>query len=198
MSQIVLRFAKPLIVKMVTGFLHEKNFQDRLESLAKKKIERLSQVGIGRKLGITRSTPIEKVPLTAYNFYFPFYKNPHEGDFIYPLSEYVRNQTSGTMSKPKVYLSPRKGLLENMKKTIPSILFISTYDGEKYHFNFGDTIYTNLPSSYSLSSTTRDTMATKQSNLVRMVPEKSHEMSFQQKVDYFVENYKQIDVASPI
>ena len=195
MSQMVLRFTKPLIVKMMTDFLHQKNYQNRLESLVKKKIERLSQVGIGKKLGITRSTPIEKVPLTAYNFYFPFYKNPHEGDFMYPLAEYIRNQTSGTMSRPKVYLTPRKGILKNLKTTVPSILFISSYDGEKYQFNFGDTIYTNLPSIASLSSTARDTLSSKQSTMVRMVPEQAREMSFQQKVDYFVENYRQIDVA---
>ena len=76
-----------------------------------------------------------------------------------------------------------------------SIFFISTYDGEKYHFKFGDTIYLNIPGGSFISNIASKEVKKNRSSLLRTVPLDSENMTFQEKVDYFVEHHKEIDVA---
>lgn len=195
MSEFLIRLGWPLIRRLSTSFLYEKNISERQDALVKKKLRRLSTCSIGKKLGVTSQSSINSVPLTGYNFYLPFYTNPVEGSFIYPLTDYVKTYTSGTMGKPKIYLIPRTGLMENVKTTGPSSSFVSTFDGERFRFQVGDVAYMNIPGGTYISGFYQDTARKTQSSIVKIVPENADHMTFQQKVDYFVENHSNIDIA---
>jgi len=87
------------------------------------------------------------------------------------------------------------GLAENVKTTGPSSSFVSTFDGEKFRFQVGDVAYMNIPGGTYISGFYQDTARKTQSSIVKIVPENADHMTFQQKVDYFVENHSNIDIA---
>ena len=89
-----------------------------------KKMDRLQKCSIGRELGVETGKTIDDLPLTGYNFYQRYYNDPHEGDFMYPLKDYFKTMTSGTMSKPKVYLTPKLMLRKSLMNTAISVIFI--------------------------------------------------------------------------
>jgi len=190
----VFRILKPYLRSRAMGFLHEKNVPEKMEALVQKKLQMLSVCNLGKKLGADEN-PIKKLPLTGYEYYTPFYKNPTEGDFMYPMSEYVRTYTSGTMGKPKVYLASRSGIKEDLKRAGLSLFFICTHDGEKSRLEIGDTIYANLPGGNFLAAFMGDSFKKNQSSILRLVPENSNEMSFQDKVEYFIKSYRDVDIA---
>jgi len=190
-----LEFLKPLLIKYAVGFLKEKNVNDKLEQSVRNKIRRQSNTSIGKKIGIKPDSAIGELPLTSYEFYVPFFKDPHEGDFIYPLKDYVRSHTSGTMGKPKIYLLPTSGLKTLLRMTGASLFLISTFDGARYNFSFGDTLYINVPGGSFITNIASNVMTSNSSGLVKIVPENRATMSFQEKVDYFVDHYKEIDMA---
>ncbi len=191
----VLEFLKPLLIRLAVGFLSEENVSRQLEKNVRNKIRRQSITALGKKIGISKDSSINELPLTSYDFYLPFYKNPREGDFIYPLKDYVRSHTSGTMGKPKVYLLPTSGLKTLLRKTGASLFFISTYDGKKYNFRFGDTLYINVPGGAFITNIASNVMTANSSGLIKIVPENRNNLTFQEKVDYFVDHYKEIDMA---
>ena len=141
MPKIVYEMMKPFLKYYALKFLGEKDIPGRQEQLLREKIKKASRTNLGRKLGLRPNSKIKEIPLTFYSFCKPLYENPYEGDFIYPLSDYDKVYTSGTMGKPKVFMVPRKGLWENLKRTGFSFLFLSTHDGEKITFEVGDVIY---------------------------------------------------------
>ncbi len=190
-----LEVVKPLLIYNSTRFLKEKNINGKLENNLKKKLDRLQKCSIGRELGLEPGKKIDDLPLTGYSFYQRFYNDPHEGDFMYPLNDYFKNMTSGTMSKPKVYLTPKIFLNKVIMNAGLSIFFISTFDGEKYHFKFGDTLYLNIPGGSFISNIASKEVNKNRSSLIKVVPPDSENMTFQEKVDYFVEHYKEIDLA---
>jgi hypothetical protein len=114
---------------------------------------------------------------------------------MYPLKDYFKSMTSGTMSKPKVYLTPKAFLNKVIIDTGLSVIFISTFDGEKYQFSFGDTLYVNIPGGSFISNIASKEMTKSNLGLVNIVPPNSENMSFQEKVDYFVDHYEEIDLA---
>ncbi len=195
MAQFVIRAAKPLIKWYALGFLDERNVSAREEALIKKKIKRVARSGLGKKLEVEQSTRIEDIPLTGYDYYLPFFRNPREGDFIYPLDDYVRSQTSGTMGKPKIFLNPKTGVMENLKRSVISLMFICTHDGTRPLLEMGDTIYANLPGGAFIGGQITSNMRGSQSSFIKMVPEDADNMTFKKKVDYFVENHEKIDMA---
>jgi len=195
MSAIVLQIIKPVVKRMAVGFLKDKNISQKLDSKVKKKVQRLAQTNIGADLCVKRTTLIQDIPFTGYDFYLQRFMNPKEGDFIYPLSDYARSYTSGTMSRPKMYLLPKTGINENIKRTALSLFYISTFDGQNYNFSFGDVIYANIPGGGFTSGFVRDDIKKKQSSFVRVVPENSDSMTYKQKVDYFVNNHRDINIA---
>ncbi len=190
-----LELAKPLLIYGATRFLKEKNIYSKFESNLQKKLNRLQKCSIGKELGLAPGKTIDDLPLTGHNFYQKYYNDPHEGDFMYPLKDYFKTMTSGTMSKPKVYLTPKIFLTKALMNTSLSVIFLSSYDGEKYHFAFGDTFYTNLPGGSFISNIASKEISRTSSGLVKMVPPDSDNMTFQEKVDYFVDHYKEIDIA---
>lgn len=195
MAQLVMRAAQPLIRRYALSFLNEDNVRAKEEALIKKRIEKISRTGLGKKLGVERGSPIKDLPLTGYDFYLPFFRTPHEGDFIYPLNDYVRSHTSGTMSMPKIFLLPKTGFKENLKRSAISLFYVCTHDGVKSLLEVGDTIYANLPGGAFLGAHLSDSFQSNQSSFLRLVPESPNNMTFKEKVDYFIENHHDIDVA---
>jgi hypothetical protein len=107
----------PLVKRYAMRFLNERNVEKKQEKLLREKIKRSSSTTIGKKLGIRPDSSIEELPLTSYGFYRDFFENPHEGDFIYPLDDYVKVFTSGSMGRPKNFLVPKKGMYHNITTT---------------------------------------------------------------------------------
>lgn len=194
MAQLVMRIAKPLVQKLALDFLRERNIGAKEDALIRKKVKRVSGSGIGKKLGVEQSTEVTRIPFTGYEYYLPFFREPHEGDFIYPLNDYVRTQTSGTMSRPKIFLLPMTGFKENLKRSALSLFFICTHDGTKPLLEVGDTVYANLPGGAFIGSHITKSLKSGQSSLINLVPEDPN-MTFKEKVDYFVQNHEEVDIA---
>jgi len=186
---------KPIIRGRAVSFLHENKISKKSENEVNNKIRKQANCNVGKKLGITSNTKISDIPLTGYDYYKSFFMNPHEGDFIYPLKEYVRATTSGTMSKPKTFLLPQKGILENIKKIGLSTLFICTYDGDRYHMDLGDTLYVNIPGGTFFAAHLHSIFKKNQSSLLKLVPPSVENLSYKDKVDYFIKNHASVDVA---
>jgi hypothetical protein len=193
MPKIVNEMMKPFLKYYALRFLGENDIPRRQEQLLREKIRKASRTSVGRKLGLRPDSKIKETPLTFYGFYKPFFENPQEGDFIYPVSDYNKVYTSGTMSKPKVFLVPREGLWENLKTTGFSFLFLSTHDGKKSNFEVGEVIYQNTPGGQFISSFFSDVYAKKKTGWSVHVPDIN--LSYQEKVDWFVEHYKEVDIA---
>lgn len=188
----IIKLLSPLGRRYALGFLDEKNIEARQEALLKKKLAHVSRTSIGRELGVDRR-PLGSLPLTSYGFYSRYYEYPSEGDFIYPLTDYVVVHTSGTMGRPKKYLIPRTAIDDNMKKTGFAIIIISSHDGERFTFEFGDVVYANLSGGSHITSHSVSIGTKFASMFVSQCPDP--DLSFRAKVDYFVNNYREIDYA---
>jgi phenylacetate-coenzyme A ligase PaaK-like adenylate-forming protein len=195
MARIVYQILKPFIQRRAFSFLHENNLENKLDSLLKMKMSMLSKCTIGQKMGATPTSKLDDLPFTAYNYYLPFFREPHEGDFIYPVRDYVKALTSGTMGKPKTYLLPRTGLMHNVQTTAASIFFFATHNGEKPTFEVGDVVYTNMPAGNYLSGHIEKNIKKDSNDFVTLVPPNPDGMTFDEKVRYFVDHYKEIDIA---
>ncbi|HIH87815.1 TPA: GH3 auxin-responsive promoter family protein [Candidatus Bathyarchaeota archaeon] len=182
-------FAKPYAL----SFLDEKSIASKMEVLIKKKLRTQSKTRIGDALGIGSNTSIEKLPLTSYEFYRKYFESPSEGDLIYPLGDYVKAITSGTMGKPKSFLLPKTGLQDNLMKTGFTVMLLGTHDGEKITFEAGDTVYRNVPGGSHIAVFLTNLFEKNDSGWVKQCPDS--DLPFQTKVDYFVDHYKEIDVA---
>ncbi|HUS77908.1 MAG TPA: GH3 auxin-responsive promoter family protein [Patescibacteria group bacterium] len=183
----------PIVKRRALGFLNEQNIDRKQEELLKEKLRKISNTNIGRKLGVTASSPRKQVPLTSYGFYRSFFESPREGDFLYPLDDYVKAMTSGSGGKPKIFLLPKTGLWENITKTGLSFMFICTHDGEKMNFEVGDTIYRNVPGGSYSSGYLTEIFKKDRSGWVNNVPDIN--LPYKDKVEYFIENYWDIDIA---
>jgi hypothetical protein len=193
MSQYLKRLVFPLAKSYALGFLGEKNIGERLEGTLESRLSAGANTGVGKKLGLSTSSRFSKVPLTSYGFYKQFFDSPNEGDFLYPLSDYIRVTTSGTMGKPKSYLLPKSGLWDCLKKAGFASMLVYTHDGERVTFEVGDIAYTNVPGGSHISSFLTDIGSKQNSGLVVQCPDPN--LSFDKKVDYFVQNYKSISFA---
>lgn len=195
MNKYIFKLLKPMVKRRAIDFLKDKNWSTKNRTALAEKLGRQAKTEIGRKLGISESNNIMNVPLSGYKFYEPFFDSPSEGDFMYPLNDYVRSQTSGTMGKPKTYLLPRTGLKANIDNTGPSLFMIGTYDGRSSSLEADDVIYTNTPEGSFFTGHVKKTHGKGGPSLGKVVPPNADKMSFQEKVDYFVDNYKEIDIA---
>ena len=176
-------------------FLNDTKYIQKNEKLLKEKIKKLANCSIGKKIGIGTSNNIKDFPLTAYSFYEDFFRSPNDGDFIYPLNEYVRAITSGTMGKPKTFLLPKKGLKSNINLSGPSLFMIGTFDGKRTTLEANDVIYTNTPEGSYFTAHVKNTHERGVTRFGKIVPPNANNMTFQQKVDYFIKYYSEIDIA---
>lgn len=195
MSMLMMRLMKPLIVRRAIGFLYEKNLDASIDKLLKEKISAAAGCEIGTKLGITKGSNIEEIPITGYDYYLPFFKDPQDGQFMYPVTDYVKTYTSGTMSKPKAYLQPKQGIQQNLRSAVISAVFLSTYRDGRCKFNFGDTLFANLPGGSFLAAFVQEGLASSKTSLINFAPPDANKISFQDKVDYFVKHHNEINMA---
>jgi hypothetical protein len=193
MPRIVNQIMKPFLQYYSMNWLKERDYKSNVDGLIRDHLRKVAQTGIGRKLGIKPETSIIDVPLTHYSFYQPFFENPHVGDFIYPISDYLRVLTSGTMGKPKTFLLPKTGLWNSIQKTGLTFQFLCTHDGHRITYEVGDVVYHNMPGGQFISSFYYDIITRKHVGWIIEVPDPN--LSFQEKVDYFLEHYKEIDIA---
>ena len=182
-----------VLERMSTGFLKHKDPYGEMEKKLGDKIRRLSNTGIGRELGIVRGTDQEKIPLSKYEFYMKYYMSPNQSDFIYPLNEYLKVTTSGTMSKPKKYLLPKRAIQDNAKKTGLATLFAATHDGECSTFEMGDTFYMNIPGGSQIANYLYEIGGNQMVTFLNRCPDPN--LPFHTKVDYFIEHYSEFDMA---
>ncbi len=195
MNKYIFRLLKPLVKRRAVDFLKDPSWAKKHQALLTEKLSKQSKTGIGKKLGIEATSGISDIPLSGYAFYEPFFDSPHEGDFMYPLNDYVRSQTSGTMGKPKTYLLPLTGLKSNLDNTGPSLFMIGTYDGRSSSLEADDVIYTNTPEGSFFTGHVKKSHGKGGPSLGKVVPPDADSMSFQEKVDYFIDHYKEIDIA---
>lgn len=158
------------------------------------KLERMERTDIGKKLGIHRGTSIKGIPETVYDFYAPFYENPSAYSFMYPLDEYAAIKTSGTTGKNKWFLIPYRAMHKVLRETALPSIFALFHDGEKITMEYGDTLYLNLgPAPYISGSVFNIGSREKRAPFLNLVP--NINLSYKEKVDYFILNCKKIDAA---
>ncbi len=185
---------KPFLQYYALNWLKEKNYSEKMDAKISSHIGKVAGTGLGKKLGVTHNSNIREIPLTHYKFYEPFFNEPKLGDFIYPLDDYVRAFTSGTMGKPKTFLLPKKGLWDSLSNSGMTFMFLCTHDGERITYEVGDTVYENMPGGQFISSFYYELIDKKiQGGWVDQVP--GVNLPFKDKIDYFVEHHKEIDVA---
>lgn len=189
MKQILYPFAKYYAL----NFLTDKNYFKKQEKLLANKISKQKNTNIGKKMGLHQDVKRESIPYTKYEFYRSFYENPKNDDFIYHLSDYVKATTSGTLGRPKTFMLPKTGLRDNLQKTGFSVMLLGTHDGEKVTFEVGDTVYMNTPGGSHISAFLTDLFEGDNSGWVKQCPDV--DLPFEIKVDYFIKNHKDIDVA---
>jgi hypothetical protein len=192
-SSLFPRLALPFASYYALSFLGEEKIASKMESLVGKKLREQSGTKIGGALGIKAGSTIEKLPLTGYDFYKKYFDTPSEGDLLYPLMDYVKATTSGTMGKPKAFLLPKTGLSDNLKKTGFTVMLLGTHDGERITFEPGDTVYRNVPGGSHIAEFLTSIFERNDSGWVKQCPDSN--LPFRIKVDYFVDHYKEIDVA---
>lgn len=194
-NKYIFRVLKPFLKRKAIDFLSDIKYIQKNESLLKDKITKLANCNIGKKIGTGKSNNIKDFPLTGYSFYEDFFRNPNDGDFMYPINDYVRAMTSGTMGKPKTFLLPKKGLKSNINLTGPSLFMIGTYDGKRSTLEADDVIYTNTPEGSYFTAHVKNAHGKGSTRFGKIVPSNAINMTFQQKVDYFINHYSEIDIA---
>jgi hypothetical protein len=182
-----------LMVPRTLSFLEESNYQSKMNNKVANKIDRLKRITLGKELGISGSTQIKDLPFTTYEAYKKYYEDPREQHLLYELNDYLTAITSGTMGQPKKFLLPKTALMDNLRKTALASLFIVSHDGERVTFEIGDTMYSNIPGGSQLAALMTELGMKNRIAFVKNCPDPN--LPFQVKVDYFVNNYKNIDMA---
>jgi len=182
-----------LMVPRILSFLEESNYQKKMDEKITKKLGRLRKITLGKEVGVFDSTSIKKIPFTTYEAYKKYYENPREEHFLYELNDYLQALTSGTMGRPKKFLLPKTALIDNLRKTALASLLIVSHDGERVTFEIGDTVYTNIPGGSQLAAILTEIGRKYRIAFVHNCPDPN--LPFQTKVDYFVNNYENIDMA---
>lgn len=182
-----------LMIPRILSFLEESNYQEKMDEKIAKKLGRLKKITLGKEVGVFDSTSIKKLPFTTYEAYKKYYENPREQHFLYELNDYLTALTSGTMGQPKKFLLPKTALIDNLRKTALASLLIVSHDGERVTFEIGDTVYTNIPGGSQLAAILTEIGRKNRIAFVKNFPDPN--LPFQTKVDYFINNYENIDMA---
>ena len=206
MNEFILRLlSSPSIGRMALNM--EKNkalrpFQIPLSSMCEKqevmlrrKLRRLGSTEIGRKLGVKNGINLEKLPITDYEFYAPFFSNPSPSAFMYPLEAYERIKTSGTGGKDKWFMIPRDYLVKSTLETgIPSS-FLFTHNGKEIAIGYGDEVYVNTAPRPYVGSVMISLVAGRGGKFPLFNITPNQNIPFEDKVRYFIHNCERIDLA---
>jgi hypothetical protein len=163
--------------------------QEKQLQKMKLKFERMENTEIGKKLGVNKQTKLQKIPVTDYDFYEPFFNQPSPSAFMYDLNNYTRMRTSGTRGKEKWFMTPKEEIKRTLYETSMSAIFTIFHDGNKPTFNYGDVVYINTaPRPFAGGFMVTESRSV--SGIVNVVPNTN--LSFDEKVRYFVLNHEKI------
>lgn len=167
---------------------------EKQETVLKSKLEKLEKTNIGKKLGVHSKISLQDLPVTDYSFYESFYNNPNPQDFMFPLEEYVKIKTSGTAGKEKVYLRPRKKVIDSFMQTGVPAFFAAFHDGKRITLEYGDNFYVNMgPAPFAAGSTFSLISKEKKIPFFNIIPNLN--LPYKDKVQYFISNHQKIDGA---
>lgn len=169
---------------------------EKQEKLLKKKFRRLEDATVGKKIGVKSGIQLQKLPLTKYDFYEQFFSNPAQNTLMYPLEEYEKVLTSGTSGREKWFMIPKNYINKTIIQTAIPVFMLSTYSGERFLMEYGDTIYINSAPKPFLGGSMVSVASGKKERppLFNVVP--NFNISFEDKVQYFVNNSNSIDIAA--
>jgi len=172
-----------------------KTVAEKQEKMLKKKFRILENTEIGRKLGAKDGIKLQKLSLTDYSFYEPFFSNPAPSTLMYPLENYERIRTSGTSGKEKWFMMPRSYISKAIIETTIPVVLLSSYDGEKITLEHGDTMYVNTAPRPFVGGVLATVAAGERGKppIFSVVP--NINLPFEDKVRYFIDNCDKIDVA---
>jgi phenylacetate-coenzyme A ligase PaaK-like adenylate-forming protein len=165
---------------------------EKQNKMMEKKFRIMERTDIGKKLGITKGTKIEDIEVTDYGFYEPFYKNASPKAFMYPLEDYVKIKTSGTAGTEKIFLVPERAIGKAFRETALQSVLALFHDGERINLELGDVIYVNTGSSPFVGGTIVS-IGSKNNPFISLVPNVN--LTYLDKVQYFIRNHKKIDAA---
>ena len=202
MSEFMVKMVSfPPIGKLATKYLRDhgldflnvplETVSERQDKLLKAKLRRLSGTTIGKKLGLKEPFDITSLPFTNYEVYEPFYNNPTQDAFMYPLGDYVRSRTSGSSGVPKWFMHPNIVPHNTHVKTGMAILVALFHDEGGCTLEYGDTVYVNVapppfPAGYVLPKV-------ENAGIIRIVP--NMHLPYKDKIRYFVLNPDNISAA---
>jgi len=168
---------------------------EKQERLLKKKFKRMKGTKIGDHLGIKDGVRLEDLSVTDYSFYEPFFNSPSQDAFMYPLEAYEKVKTSGTAGSEKWFLIPQNFILKSTFETAVPAIMLATHDGEKITLEYGDTVYINTaPRPFAVGvMASLATPAGGKFPLFNLVP--NINLPFEDKVNFFINNYKNVDLA---
>lgn len=173
-------------------FLREDNISEKQERLLREKIERIRGLKIGKLLGLGEGSKSSNVPLTGYPFYQQFFESPVQDAFMFPIEQYVRCMTSGTMGRPKWYLVPNSSF-EDASLTLLAALAAASHDGSKVTLAEGDTCYALLAPKPFITGHFFEFFMNKYSNIIRCIPT-DQSISFMDKITLFMKELRNIQV----
>jgi phenylacetate-coenzyme A ligase PaaK-like adenylate-forming protein len=192
----------PTIGNIILKFLKKRAFKpyqispekalEKQNKLLEKKFRIMGGTGIGKKLGVNKGTKIGDLEVTDYCFYEPFYQNACSSAFMYPLEDYVKVKTSGTAGSEKSFFLPESAIVKAFRETALQSILALFHDGEKIKLELGDRIYVNTGGAPFVGGTTVS-IGSKKNPFMSLVPNVN--LTYLDKVQYFIRNHKQIDAA---
>jgi len=192
----------PSIGKMLLKSLKKRafdSFQIPLESVLEKqnkmleaKLKKIERTAIGKKLGLRKGVKFEELPITDYHFYEPFFNNPTMDAFLHPVNEYLKVRTSGTSGSEKWFMLHKESFPKMFRETGLPFLMSLFHDGEKITLEYGDTLFVNMAPRPFIGGL-HISMTKGGYGLINIVP--NINLSYKEKTQYFIDNYKDIDGA---
>ena len=188
-GKILLKIMKNRALK---PFENLEKIQEKQMQKLERKFMRMEKTQIGRKLGIHKGIRLQNLPITNYSFYEPFFREPSPNAFMYDLEDYLKIRTSGTAGKAKWFMIPRKEVKKSIFETAMSAIFTIFHDGKRPTFEYGDVVYiNNAPRPFASGFLVSETQAI--SGIINVVPNMN--LSYHEKVRYFILNHEKIDGA---
>jgi len=190
-GKLILKLLKRQVYRKLR-FTKEKVAEEQARSLSLK-FEKMAGTTIGDKLNIKEATNLSEIGLTDYSFYEPFFANPDPSAFMHPIENYIRTRTSGTSAKEKWFMFPKSSISRFWRETGIAIIMTIFNDGEGIKFEYGDVCFINVAPRPFLGGYILPLADKTSSGLVTITPDMN--LPYQEKIDYFINNYERIDGA---
>lgn len=162
------------------------------EEILFRKFGRMEGTEIGRSLGVKHGMRLEKAPVTEYGFYEDFFRSSPANAFMYSIDGYERVRTSGTCGSEKWFMIPRLSFVKCWKTGLATLMAMF-HNGETVAFDYGGVVYVNVAPRPFSSGHVLSYLEPETYGIIRLVP--NINLSFKNKVKFFIRNYKKIDGA---